>query len=263
MRKLTKHIAALAMAVAVAVTAITPVTAEAKPVYPEKLTLYHSSANKNWGTYTSITISNLGKNDTIKKSSIKSSDESVMKVMCLNKNYTSYETQYFSKQKNSTYTYNNYSIEMSLLKIGKATLTFKIGKKSYSSKVAVCNYENPLKSAKILGTDYAKQVKEDNSYNGIKTSSTKKNQSFIFKANKNWKITNVNIFEYEKTGANKSYTSTHTQRWNYESAPKSNLTCNVGKIEKNNYYAVFIKLANTKTEGTQQIQFYINNPYSY
>lgn len=70
MRKLTKYIAALAMAVAVAVTAITPVTVEAKPVYPKKLTLYHSNANKNWGTYTSITISNLGKNDTIKKSSI-------------------------------------------------------------------------------------------------------------------------------------------------------------------------------------------------
>ena len=47
MRKLTKYIAALAMAVAVAVTAITPVTVEAKPVYPEKLTLYHSSANKD------------------------------------------------------------------------------------------------------------------------------------------------------------------------------------------------------------------------
>ena len=51
MKKLTKHLAAVAMALAVAVTALVPVTAEAKPSYNEKITAYRTNAN---ASYTSL-----------------------------------------------------------------------------------------------------------------------------------------------------------------------------------------------------------------
>ena len=66
MKKLTKHLAAVAMALAVAVTALEPVTAEAKPSYNEKITVYRTNANASYTSSTSLYVGNLGKSDTIR-----------------------------------------------------------------------------------------------------------------------------------------------------------------------------------------------------
>lgn len=264
MKKLTKHLAAVAMALAVAVTALVPVTAEAKPSYNEKITVYRTNANASYTSSTSIYVGNLGKSDTIKKSSVKSSNTKSVKLNYLEKYHSEYATEYFSGSNGYGGKSYSYYIGLSLLKPGKSTVSFKIGKKGYKSVVNVVKYENPLKTATILGKNYAGKLKsQSTSYKDIKAKSTQKNQKFTFEGNKNWKISSVEISKYEKVGKNSYYSSTYTQRWSYSSSPKSKVSCGVGNIEKGKYYQVNVSMTNTKTGGSMVANFYINYPYNY
>lgn len=268
MKKLTKHLAAVAMALAVAVTALVPVTAEAKPSYNEKITVYRTNANASYTSSASLYVGNLGKSDTIKKSSVKSSNTKSVKLNYLEKYNSEYATEYFSGSNGYSGKSYSYSIGLSLLKPGKSTVSFKVGNgsktKTYKSVVTVVKYENPLKTATILGKNYAGKLKSQNtSYKDIKAKSTQKNQKFTFEANKNWKITSVSVSKYEKIGKNTYYTDTYTQRWTYFDSRKAKTTCNVGNIEKGKYYQVNVSMTNTKTGGSMTAYFYINYPYNY
>ena len=262
MKKLTKHLAAVAMALAVAVTALVPVTAEAKPVYNEKVTVYRGNANTSYSSYSSLYIGGLKKSDTIKKSSVKSSNTKSVKLNYLEKSSSSYQTEYFSGSNGYSNNYYSYYIGLNLLKPGKSTVSFKVGSKTYKSVVTVVKYENPLKTAKILGKNYAGKLKSQNtSYKDIKAKSTQKNQTFTFEANKNWKISSVEISKQEKVDKNSYYSSTYTQRWSYSSSPKGKVSCGVGNIEKGKYYQVNVSMTNTKTGGSMTVAYYINYPY--
>lgn len=259
MKKLTKHLSAIAMAFAIVLTTIIPVTVEAKPSYEEKFTAYRQEVYANFTTSTYLYVSNLGKSDTIKKSSVKSSNTKSVKLTYLEKNYSGYEREYFSSQyKPNKGNYCSYHIGLELYKPGKSTITFKIGKKVYQSVVTVLKYENPLKYAKILGKDYAGQLKNQR-YTDIKAKKTQKNQVFTFEANKNWKISSVEIYRYEKVDTN-YYSSNYSQIFSYTS-PLTKTSCNVGNIEKGKYYNIMVNMYNTKTGGSITAQFEINSPF--
>lgn len=263
MKKLTKHLAAVAMALAVAVTALVPVTAKADPSYDTSKTVYRTNTSSTYYSYASIYVSNLGKSDTIKKSSVKTSNPKVVKLSYLDKNASSYETEYFTGSNGYSSSSCSYTIGLSLLKAGKSTVTFKVGSKKCKTDITVKEYANPLKTANILGKNYAGKLKSQNYYNGLKAKSTQKNQTFTFEANKNWKITSVEVSKQEKVDKNSYYSSTYTQRWSYYSSPKSKVSCGVGNIEKGKYYQVNVSMTNTKTGGSMTANFYINYPYNH
>ncbi len=258
MKKLTKHLAAVAMALAVAVTALIPVNAEAKPSYDTSKTVYCTTANSTYYSYASIYVSNLGKSDTIKKSSVKSSNTKVVVVRYLDKSVNSYQMEYFSGSDGYSSSSYNYTIGLGILKPGKSTVSFKIGSKKCSSNITVLKYENPLKTAKFLGKNYADKLKKQNYHYGLKAKPTQKNQTFTFEGNKNWKITSVEISRQEKVGSNSYYSTTYTQHWSYYSSPKSKATCGVGTIEKDKYYIVNVFMMNTKTNGSMTVTYRIN-----
>ena len=262
MKNLKKHFAAIAMALAVAVTAIAPVTAEAKPSYNEKFTAYRTDVRNAYTAYTDLWVGGLSKSDTIKMSSVKSTNTKSVALISLEKVYNGYETEYFSSgsKSHSSKSYGYY-IKVSLLKPGKSTVSFKIGNKTYKTAVTVAKYENPLKTAKILGKNYADKLESQNAYKKLKAKSTQKNQTFTFEANKNWKINSVEVSKKEKAGEY-SYPVSYTQQWSYSSAPKTKATCSVGTIEKGTYYVVSISMFNTKTGGYLYVYYYINYPYN-
>lgn len=262
MKKLTKHLSAIAMAFAIVLTTIIPVTVEAKPSYEEKFTAYRYNSNISTPRYTWFYVENLSKSDTIKKSSVKSSNTKSVKINYITKNYSGYETDYISPSYKHDSSSHNYCIGLSLFKPGKSTISFKIGNKGYKTVVNVAKYENPLATAKILGKNYASKLKSENSYDGIKSKSTQKNQTFTFEANKNWKISSVEFYKYKKLNKN-SYSTIYEQSWSYYDSPQNKAVCRVGTIEKGQFYEVGLTLTNTKTGGTMYTGFIINYPYNY
>lgn len=262
MKKLTKHLAAIAMALAVAVTALVPVKVEAAPSYDRKVTVYHTTANTFDSSTTYLRVGNLNKSDTIKKSSVKSSNQKSVKLCFLQKSYYGYDTEYFSSGSKG-YSSKSYSyyIGIELLKPGKSTVSFKIGDKKYNSTVTVAKYENPLKKATIFGKNYASKLDSENEYKELKVKSTQKNQTFAFEANKNWKITSVEVDKKDDIvyECGEYYgTTTASKNWLYSASPKSKVTLGVGNIEKNKFYQVRIDLTNTKTGGNLSVYYDIN-----
>lgn len=263
MKRITKIITAVVMMAAIAVTTFVPVNVQAAPYFKEKMTLYKSSNKNSYQESTDFYIGDLGKSDTIKKSSIKSSNAKVLNFLEMKRTKTSYETEsllssYSSPSKYDTYQYN---IEFRINKPGKTNLTFKIGNKSYKSVITVKKYENPLKTAKMFGKNYASKIK-DGYFADITTKSTQKNQKFTFEANTNWKITSVSFKRYDTNDG--YYSSDHVQEWYYFNTPKKKVSCDVGTIEKKgaHYYSVEVCLTNTKTGGTLKVWYEINSPWA-
>lgn len=255
MKKFTKHLAAIAMALAVAVTAFVPVTAEAVPNYLKENTVYRTTTDSKSYSLSSIYVSGLSKSDTIKKSSVKTSNKKVVDLAYLEKARYGYESDYFdaTMQGNSNDTCGYY-IGLNLKKPGKATITFKVGKKKCTSKITVLKWENPLKTAKILGKNHAGRVKNSNMYRGLKTKSTQKNQTVSFATNKNWKITSVAVFQFEDVNETYNY----EEHWSYSNAPKKKVSCNIGTVNKNKTYKITVNVTNTKTKASTYVDYYIN-----
>lgn len=258
MKQLTKRLLAFAMALTLVCT-IAPLTAEAAPNYDKTQTIYMTAKDEMYSSVQAILISNLTKSQTINKSSIKSTNKNIVEPYYVNKmtNTYSYEYKYMdSKLKDNKYSGANYysNIGLRMKKKGTATISFKIGSKTYKSKITVKAYENPIKTANIAGikngksTNLASKTKNSN-YANLKLTSTKKNAVVKFTANSGWKITSVEVADEDNT----------VYRMSNSDKPVTTASMNVGTLTKNKRVSVRVYFTNTKTKGTLECCYFINS----
>ena len=132
-------------------------TAFAAISVPKSQTVYLTS--KNGTSSVSIPVNGLTKKQKITKSSVKSSNTSVMAPSSLDRNTNEYTTQYINnKSKDYSSSYVSSSIYFDAKKAGTSTITFKVGSKSYKSKVTVKKYVNPATTIIIPGVNSGKNI---------------------------------------------------------------------------------------------------------
>ncbi len=254
MKKLIQKAAVLVLTLAVLVTTI-PVSVMAAPYVPESQTVYRYGKGV---TSTSIYVGGLSKSQTIKKSSVKSSDPSVVKPGYLQKSSNSYnyETQYFDDTAPSKTGSNNYSysIGLKLLKKGSSRVSFQIDNKKYETTVNVKDYTNPLKTVKIAGlkngksTNLASKLKSQNTTN-LKLTKNKSNAIIEVAVKSGWKLTGIELYSPKES----AYYSVR----NYAKGV-SGAKLHVGTLKKNQPYQVKLEFKNTKDNGTLTSYYYIN-----
>lgn len=265
MNKLGKKLLGLALAAAMAVSALSPMAVSAAgPSVQANQTVYQTAKSGSSSTQ-SIYVYDLTKSQTIKKSTVKSSDSKVAKLYALQKSTysTSDKTEYYeSGMKDSNYSYNDYSylIRLRLLKAGKTTVSFKIGSKTYKTNLTVMGYTNPLSSVKITGINKGKSVasklNKQNSAN-LTLKKTAKNAVISLKAKKGWKITDVSMTYYKDNGGY-SYSNERYSYYSYGEG-KSSVALRVGNLVGKGKYNVNISMKNTSNGGYLNCSYYINN----
>ena len=252
--KFMKKLFAMALAVTVAVTAV-PVSAA--PTYSKDQTLYMTSSSAG-STYTSISINNLTKSQTIAKSSVKSSNSKVAKLYYLERSTSdySYKTDYFENGlKPNAYSSKSYSyrIGLQLKKAGTSKISFAIKgiKGTKTIKVTVKKYANPVSSMKISGIsgDLKNKTKSGNSVSNLKLTKTTKNAAVSVKASKGWKIEAVQLYDTANDRTTRMYSY---------SKPVSSAKLNVGTLTKNKAYRVEVTFVNSSNGSTLYCYYYIN-----
>lgn len=216
-------------------------TAEAAVQYPKTKTLYlQQKGSGNW-YYGSLSISNLAAGETVLKSSVKSSNPSVMYVTGIDRNiYISQDSDGESRLEESDL------INLHYTRTGTSKISFKVGKKTYTSTIKVLPYVNPVSQLKISG------VKNGSSSNlagktgkgcaqnvTLKVPTAQKNAVLSVKAASGWKITSVYYYN-KKQNVSRSWSSRGA----------SSLSMRIGNLNTGSGANVYIDFENIKTGGT-------------
>lgn len=216
-------------------------TAEAAVQYPKTKTLYLQQKWSGYWNYGSLAINNLAAGETVLKSSVKSSAPSVVRVTGIDRNiYISYDSDSGSRLEETDVLNLHYT------RTGTSKISFKIGKKTYTSTVKVLPYVNPVSQLTISGVKNGsssnlagKTSRGCNQNVTLKVGSTQKNAVLSVKAASGWKIT---------------YVSYYNKRQNVSrgcsSRGASSLTMRLGNLNKGTGANVYIDLKNIKTGGT-------------
>lgn len=198
-----------------------------------------------------ISAQNLSKTQKIEKSSIRSSRNNI-------------------KVKNVRY-YKREGIRSGILtltvkKAGTSTISFKIGKKKYQTKIIAKKYVNPVRFLTISGikdgdnTDLADLTKNFDMAQSIRPYKTvDKNAKIQVEAINGWKIKNINALpmpDYSNLDKEYDYKFKNIDR-TYKNPP-SKVTVNVGEIQKEGHYSIGIKFMNTKTKDVILLEYNIN-----
>lgn len=258
MKKIVKKLLVSVLALTVAFTVATPLTAEAAISAPKSKVLYRTE--KTGTSYISFNVEGLKKTDTIKSSSVTSSNKKVMTPWYVEKSYSDwgYSQTYMDKTiKPNSYSSSSYSatIGLQVKSTGTSIISYKIGSKKYNTKVTVKAYTNPLKTVQIAGikngssTNLAGKLKNQ-SYANLKLTKDVKNATIKVEAQKNWAVKSM----YVNDGASGNY---HSIGNNY-GKNVGNVTLHVGALKKNKYSYVGIEMVNTKDGGTIYCNYHIN-----
>ncbi|MCD7737011.1 MAG: hypothetical protein LUI07_08650 [Lachnospiraceae bacterium] len=233
MKKLTGIVIALTMLFS-AIPASAAISVESDQV------LYMTSTSSSTTSYASIYVSGLSSSQKITQSSVKSSKTSVASVYSLDRYASSSNYYYYESKTSSSSSGTSSSIGLKLKKAGTATISFKIGSKTYKSKITVKSYTNPVKSITISGVNssktFASKTKSSNSVSGLTLSKTTKNAKISVTAKSGWKVRYISLYNSD-TGENYSYS-------NY-SNPKTSASMNLGTLTKGKSYSVYVTFVNT------------------
>ena len=207
MKKLWKQMSGLLFTVCI-FAMLFSVTAGAEPLYPK--TQYYYLNEKGGEAQGELTIRGLPFNQKITKSSIKSGNTAVAKVSGLRQSLVSTEEDTFGKLPTSGIQYSNdCTVELNFRKAGTSKISFKSGKKTYTSTVKVLPYTRPLSSLTIsgikngAGTNLAGKFAKGHSAS-VKLSKTQSNAQISIKAVSGWKIISA---YYMAEGRNRMLTS--------------------------------------------------------
>lgn len=218
-------------------------TAFAAISVPKSQTIYLT--RKNGTSSVSIPVNGLTKKQKITKSSVKSSNTSVLAPSSLNRNTNEYTTQYINnKSKDYSSSYVSSSIYFDAKKAGTSTITFKVGSKSYKSKVTVKKYVNPATTIIIPGVNSGKNIASkfnSDSYKSGKHTKTAKSGKIRVKAAKGWKLVRVFIDDNKLNGQGISY-------WSSKGVSSVSLPIAFALKAKGKYYYSFT-FQNTKNKA--------------
>jgi uncharacterized membrane protein len=203
-------------------------------------------------------IYGLTSSQTIKKASVKSSKAAVASPYYVERRTDTYKTEYIEKGY-TDYSYNSYYYYIGLLckKAGTATITFNLtdsknssNNKSYTTKVTIYDYENPVTTATITGINSGNNLKSKTAkqnYVNFTNKSDVKNAQFKVTTKGNWKISSVT---YYKSGESHYYSC--------DSSKTTSKTISLGTLKKNAYSTIYVTFYNTKTGGYLTVYYYIN-----
>lgn len=252
MKHIKRRLGVLLLFFVVIYIILTPVTTKAAtPSYVKEQTVYLQSAK---GTTTKwIFVSNLDEKDAIKKKNVTSSKKSVASIYALEKRNStySYKYEYYNGAKDHEYSSKSYGYDIGVTfkRAGTTKVKFKIGDKSYTSKLTAKKYTNPVKSFKFADKTIDKsKFKKQNTY-GTSYKKNQDNAKLTVKAASGWKIINVS-FNSPDTYDEMNYYCTNK--------PKSSVTLYCGEVEKNKPYRAYVTFRNTKDNGTITVNYYLN-----
>ena len=152
---------AIVLSLAIAATSLLPMNVQAAVKAPAKKVVYMTQKYQK-GEYgyadASFRVTGIKKEDYVKISSVKSSNEDVITVSCI------YGDYYFDKDQVSR---NGCDFSCSATKPGSSTISYKIGKYTKKTKITVKDYENPVKKITLDGVndgkDFSKLTKNQSS----------------------------------------------------------------------------------------------------
>ena len=188
MKKTLKKMMALMIMAAIIITSAVPALAAFQ--YDKNITEYFLDSSSILGPSSDRGIHMYGMPGKI--SNVKSSNKSVAKI--LNYGNTDNKYNYFHSSptalKNRKDSYISYQVK----KPGSSTISFKVGSKTYKSKIKILKYVNPLSSLTITGFNDGKSFhKKFNQATDIDLEVKKSvsNAKLTVKAKKGWVITGL------------------------------------------------------------------------
>ena len=260
MKKALKRILTFAL-VLVMLSMVAPAFADDKiqPVTGTQ-TIYLES--KEGTTNYWFTIAFAEKDFTIKRSSVKvTPGDTGAKLYAFEKHHNTWareqDYQWSEDGDWETSTYGDesygYQIYLRFSQAGTAKVTYKIGKKSYTLKIVVKAYTNPISSITMTGVNkgksFASKCKTYMPYNPeLSFPSAVKSSTLKVKAKTGWKVTYIS-FDDVTAGKNKSLSDSGL----------TTMSLKLGKLDPTHEYCVSIDFLNTKTGATLYWYFTFGN----
>ncbi len=216
-------------------------TVQAAPQVPNSMTYYLT--NKPY--ITNLTINGWYK---IKKSAVKSSNKKIVEINDV--------TRVEGKGGKST------SIMFSIKKPGSSTISFKIDKKKYQTKIYAKKYKNPAKFISITGvkvgdeTNLASLLNKTSSFDKLKLDKTVKNPRIKVTVKKGWKISSLN---YQTLANNPNEESGNRYYKSPVSKAEMPIFNKAKELKKDaGGYFVEVYLVNTKDGAHLSLGYYID-----
>ena len=262
MKKTAKRVVSLVLVMLLVMSMGASVLAAGK-VTPIKgtQTVYLSSKSTEYSQWVNIALASGTKNFTIKLDTVKVSKgtaKATLEQISKNRNIWSYQEEYRNgsgkwRKISSKSTNCDYSVGLRVQKTGTATVKYKIGSKSYSIKLKVLSYRNPVKSITVTGINGGKNFASLTKNERYATDQTlpKDVSSASVKVTpaKGWKVTWVSLDEY---GGNGKYRYISCD----EGLTTASLSC--GKLSASNNYHVGVEFVNVSNGATMYLWYYIN-----
>ena len=231
-------------------------TAFAAISIPKSQTFYlrSKSGTTSYSGFVGISVDGMTKKQKITKSSVKSSNTSVIAPTSMYRNasdssYQSFENSGYDYSRSSAYSY----IDLVAKKPGTATVSFKIGSKTYKTKVTVKNYVNPAATIKIPGVNSGKNIASkfnSQNYASGKQATTVKSPKISIKAASGWKLTNVSISDIK---SNQSLSYWSTKGVSSASIPVAFM------LKANGQYSYTFTFRNTKNKAELELRYTTGN----
>ena len=242
MKKAMKKMMALVLTAAVLATAAMPVSAAISR--PKTLATYLGPDGKGDD---SINISGLKSDQSLTPENVKTSAKSVVGLEYINNSTHKTEFNYWSGENASGGTTRESTIGLILKKPGKSTISYTIGTKTYTTKVTVLKYVNPLSSLTITGINNGKTIHKKfakNKYATIKLPKTVSKARITAKARSGWAVKSLSVYNGRKS-------------YEYESDGVTTAQLRNIKLSKGKQSCIDIELKNKSNKGTISLQIEI------
>ena len=228
-------------------------TASAAIQYPKSQVFYNGGTSPQADyMFGSISVSGLAPDETIARNSLQSSS-SILQYLYSTRSTNIFRYEYiknplFTMEDDEYYRDDSVYIGFQFYRPGTSTVRFRIGKRTYTSKVKVLSYTNPLSKVTITGvkngrsTNLAPMFKNHNQ-TAIRMQKAQKNAEVAITAAKNWRIRNV------------SYYSQKTGKSTYVSCNQAGVRLSLGSLAAKCDGWLSITMKNVKTGGIAECSY--------
>ncbi len=254
MNKTMKRVLTLALAMLMLLSLTVTAFADDGEVYPATGTVTVYRTDKSGESYVTVTLASGSKNFTIKRSSVTvkpGTTGAALVEFNKHRDIVDGEYDYGMGQWDKGGWYDcNYTATLRVSAAGTATVKYKIGTTSYTLKVKVLDYVNPVKTITLTGVNSGKSFAARTNPSTYATKSlalkkTTKNAVLKVTAKSGWKINSVGIQD-QTTGAVRIFA-------NYSGV--SSATLKWGTLNKAHIYSIELELVNTKNGASMTVSY--------